>query len=104
MAFMTGENVLIHLKPTKPMDFKLNQILKMDLYKRGPLNWANQLLVERVQRRATRLIPMLGHLTYEERLEALKLVTFLPETPWGHDPGLPYFRCPSIGISRVALL
>ena len=39
----------------------------------GPFNRADQLLVERVQRRATRLIPTLRHLAYEERLEALEL-------------------------------
>ena len=39
----------------------------------GPFNKADQLLVERVQRRATRLIPSLAGLEYEERLRQLKL-------------------------------
>ena len=39
----------------------------------GPFNRADQLLIERVQRRATRLVPTIRHLTYERRLEALKL-------------------------------
>ena len=39
----------------------------------GPFNRADQLLVERVQRRATRLVASLRHRPYEERLEALKL-------------------------------
>ena len=43
----------------------------------GPFNRADQLLVERVQRRATRLIPGLRHRPYEERLEALDLPSLL---------------------------
>ena len=39
----------------------------------GPYNKADQLLVERVQRRATRLVASIRHLTYAERLKALKL-------------------------------
>ena len=39
----------------------------------GPFNRADQLLVERVQRRATHLVASLRHRPYEERLEALKL-------------------------------
>ena len=39
----------------------------------GPFNRADQLLIERVQRRATRLVPTVRPLTYEQRLEALKL-------------------------------
>ena len=34
---------------------------------------ADKMLVERVQRRATRIIPSIRHLPYTERLEALKL-------------------------------
>ena len=39
----------------------------------GPFNRADQKLVERVQRRATRMVPSLRHLPYEERLRALNL-------------------------------
>ena len=39
----------------------------------GPFNRADQKLVERVQRRATRMVSSLRHLPYEERLRALKL-------------------------------
>ena len=39
----------------------------------GPFNKADQLLVERVQRRATRLLPELRSLDYEERLRKLQL-------------------------------
>ena len=39
----------------------------------GPFNAADRKLVERVQRRATRILPDLRHLTYEDRLKALKL-------------------------------
>ena len=39
----------------------------------GPFNKADQLLVERVQRRATRLLPDLRPLAYEERLRRLQL-------------------------------
>ena len=39
----------------------------------GPFNMADKRLVERVQRRATKLVPTIRHLSYEERLRALKL-------------------------------
>ena len=39
----------------------------------GPFNVADTRLVERVQRRASRLVPELRHLPYEERLKRLKL-------------------------------
>ena len=39
----------------------------------GPFNKADIKLVERVQHRATRLIPSMRHLPYEQRLRALKL-------------------------------
>ena len=39
----------------------------------GPFDKADQLLVERVQRRATGLLPDLVHLEYEGRLRRLKL-------------------------------
>ena len=39
----------------------------------GPFNRADQLLVERVQRRATRQVSSISHRPYEERLEVLKL-------------------------------
>ena len=39
----------------------------------GPFNRADQRLVERVQRRATRMIPSLRHLSYPDRLAALDL-------------------------------
>ena len=39
----------------------------------GPFNKEDQLLVERVQRRATRLVPNIRHLPYEERLRKLQL-------------------------------
>ncbi|XP_043199278.1 uncharacterized protein LOC122368991 [Amphibalanus amphitrite] len=39
----------------------------------GPFNRADQKLVERVQRRATRMVANLRHLPYQERLRALKL-------------------------------
>ena len=39
----------------------------------GPFNRADQLLIERVQRRATRLVATIKHLPYERRLETLRL-------------------------------
>ena len=39
----------------------------------GPWNRADQQLVERVQRRATKMVPEIRHLSYPERLQALKL-------------------------------
>ena len=48
----------------------------------GPFNRADQLLVEHVQRRATRLVASLRHRPYEERLEALKLPLLLPAATW----------------------
>ena len=39
----------------------------------GPHNKADQLIVERVQRRATKLVTSLRHLPYAERLKALRL-------------------------------
>ena len=39
----------------------------------GPFNRADQRLIERVQRRATKLVPELKHLPYQERLKNLKL-------------------------------
>ena len=39
----------------------------------GPFNKHDQNLVEKVQRRATKLVPNLRHLPYQERLKALKL-------------------------------
>ena len=39
----------------------------------GPFNKADMKLVERVQRRASRLVPELRHLPYEERLKRLRL-------------------------------
>ena len=39
----------------------------------GPFNRADQKLVERIQRRATRMVASLRHLPYEERLRALQL-------------------------------
>ena len=39
----------------------------------GPFNRADQKLVERVQRRATKKVPDLRHLPYQERLRSLKL-------------------------------
>ena len=39
----------------------------------GPFNRADQKLIERVQRRATRLVQDIRHLPYEERLERLRL-------------------------------
>ena len=39
----------------------------------GPFNRADQKLVERVQRRATKKVPDLRHLPYQHRLKALKL-------------------------------
>ena len=41
----------------------------------GPFNRADQLLIEKVQRRATRLVTSIRHLPYEERLQTLKLPT-----------------------------
>ena len=43
----------------------------------GPFNMADKKLLERVQRRATRLIPDLRHLPYEERLRELRLPSLL---------------------------
>ena len=39
----------------------------------GPFNRADQQLVERVQRRATKMVPELRHLSYSERLQELNL-------------------------------
>ena len=39
----------------------------------GPFNRADQKLVERVQRRATKLVPEIKHLPYQERLRHLNL-------------------------------
>lgn len=39
----------------------------------GPFSRADQLLIERVQRRATRLVTPIRHLPYEERLQSLRL-------------------------------
>ena len=39
----------------------------------GPFNRQDQYLVERVQRRATRMIPALRHLAYQDRLRQLRL-------------------------------
>ena len=39
----------------------------------GPFNRADQKLVERIQRRATRMVSSLRHLPYEKRLRALQL-------------------------------
>ena len=39
----------------------------------GPFNRADQKLIERVQRRATKLVPELRHLPYQERLRRLNL-------------------------------
>ena len=39
----------------------------------GPFNRADQILIERVQRRATKLVPELKHLPYQERLRRLNL-------------------------------
>ena len=44
----------------------------------GPSNRADQKLIERVQRRATRLVPKLRDLPYVDRLKSLRL---LPLTP-----------------------
>ena len=41
----------------------------------GPFNRTDQLLVERVQRRATKLVPEIRHLPYPDRLRFLKLPT-----------------------------
>ena len=43
----------------------------------GPFNKADQVLVERVQRRATRLIPSLCDLPYESRMKKLKLPSLM---------------------------
>ena len=39
----------------------------------GPFNRTDQRLIEHVQRRATKLVPELKHLPYQERLKNLKL-------------------------------
>ena len=39
----------------------------------GPFNRSDQLLVERVQRRATKLVRDIRHLPYQDRLKSLKL-------------------------------
>ncbi|XP_043200105.1 uncharacterized protein LOC122369431 [Amphibalanus amphitrite] len=39
----------------------------------GPFNRADQLLIERVQRRATKLVQEVRHLPYQERLKSMKL-------------------------------
>ena len=41
----------------------------------GPFNRADQQLVERVQRRATKIVPEMRHLSFPERLRALKLLS-----------------------------
>ena len=43
----------------------------------GPFNTADQKLIERVQRRATRLVSGMGHLPYQERLKSLRLPCLL---------------------------
>lgn len=43
----------------------------------GPFNKADQLLVEKVQRRATRLVPQVRHLDYQERLRRLNLPSLM---------------------------
>ena len=50
----------------------------------GPFNRADQLLIERVQRRATRLLPELAHLEYEERLCRLQLPSLQYRRQRGH--------------------
>ena len=49
----------------------------------GPFNRADEKLVERVQRRATRMVPDLCHMAYEERLEALQLPSLYYRRKWG---------------------
>ena len=41
----------------------------------GPFSRADQKLIERVQRRATRLVSVMGHLPYQERLKSLGLLS-----------------------------
>ena len=43
----------------------------------GPFNKADQILIERVQRRATRLVREIRHLPYPERLQILRLPSLL---------------------------
>ena len=45
--------------------------------------------MERVQHRATCMVPNLRHLTYQERLRALALPSILPKTAGRHDLDLP---------------
>ena len=62
-------------KSTLPMLFKtlVRPHLEYGNIVWGPFNRADQQLVERVQRRATKIVPELRHLSYPQRLRALKL-------------------------------
>jgi len=48
-----------------------------------PYYQMDKLAVERVQRRATKLVPYLKHLSYEQRLVALRLPSLLFRRRWG---------------------
>ena len=60
---------------TLPLLFKalVRQHLEYGNLVWGPFNRADQNLVERVQRRATRMVSTIRHLPYDERLRALQL-------------------------------
>ena len=62
-------------KTTLPMLFKtlVRPHLEYGNIVWGPFNRADQQLIERVQRRATKMVPDLRHLPYPQRLRTLKL-------------------------------
>ena len=58
-----------------------------------PFNAADTKRVERVQRRATRLVPELRKLPYERKAEAAEPpVAPVPSPPWGHDTDVMHGR------------
>ena len=72
----TIRRTFVHMdRKTLPLLFKtlVRPLLEYGNAVWGPHNKADQLAVERVQRRATKLVTLIRHLPYAERLEALQL-------------------------------